>query len=413
MSVITIFSGAYCQEEPLVRKVLSDTGYKLVADADIVALAGKTSNMAARKIEKAFSAKTSAFNNFTHEKERSIAHLRLALAEILAGDNLLIAGFTGQLIPKEIRHVLRVCLIADMRFRTAQAAGQDGLSEKEALKVIHKSDNDRVQWVNTLSGNQDPWDSALYDIVIPMDKMSVEDGEALIIENLGKDVVNPTAGSKKAVEDFLLAAMVEVALAGEGHDVGVSARQGAVTLIINKHVLMLGRLEEELKSIVGQVPGVNSVETKVGTGFYQADVYRKYDFEMPSKVLLVDDEREFVQTLSERLLLRDMGSTVAFDGESALDLIDEDEPEVMILDLRMPGIDGIEVLKRVKQTHPEIEVIILTGHGSEADREQCMELGAFAYLQKPQNIDDLSDVLKKANEKMRLNLAAKNKSDQG
>jgi len=407
MSVITIFSGAYCQEEPLVRKLLSDTGYKLVADEDIVAQASKTSNMAARKIEKAFSAKTSVFNNFTHEKERSIAHLRLALAEMLASDNLLIAGFAGQLIPKEIGHGLRVCLIADMRFRTAQAAEQNELPEKETLKLIHKSDNDRVQWVITLSGNQDPWDPALYDIVIPMDKMSVEEGGALIIENLGKDVVNPTAGSKKAVEDFLLAAMVEVALAKEGHDVGVSAREGAVILTINKNVLMLGRLEEELKSIAGQVPGVNSVETKVGTGFYQADVYRKYDFEMPSKVLLVDDEREFVQTLSERLLLRDMGSTVAFDGESALELIDEDEPEVMILDLRMPGIDGVEVLRRVKQTHPEIEVIILTGHGSEADREQCMELGAFAYLQKPQNIDDLSDVLKKANEKMRRNLAAK------
>lgn len=407
MSVITIFSGAYCQEEPLVRKLLSDTGYKLVADEDIVAQASKTSNMAARKTEKAFSAKTSVFNNFTHEKERSIAHLRLALAEMLAGDNLLIAGFAGQLIPKEIGHVLRVCLIADMRFRTAQAAEQNELPEKETLKLIHKSDNDRAQWVITLSGNQDPWDPALYDIVIPMDKMSVEEGGALIIENLSKDVVNPTAGSKKAVEDFLLAAMVEVALAKEGHDVGVSAREGAVILTINKNVLMLGRLEEELKSIAGQVPGVNSVETKVGTGFYQADVYRKYDFEMPSKVLLVDDEREFVQTLSERLLLRDMGSTVAFDGESALELIDEDEPEVMILDLRMPGIDGVEVLRRVKQTHPEIEVIILTGHGSEADREQCMELGAFAYLQKPQNIDDLSDVLKKANEKMRLNLAAK------
>ena len=59
-------------------------------------------------------------------------------------------------------------------------------------------------------------------------------------------------------------------------------------------------------------------------------------------------KREFVQTLSERLLMRDMGSAVAYDGESALELIKEDEPEVMILDLRMPGIDGIEVLKKGK-----------------------------------------------------------------
>jgi len=83
-------------------------------------------------------------------------------------------------------------------------------------------------------------------------------------------------------------------------------------------------------------------------------------------------------------------------------MVSEDEPEVMILDLKMPGIDGIEVLRRVKETRPEIEVIILTGHGSDADKETCMKLGAFAYLQKPVDIELLSETLKKANEKIRL-----------
>ena len=73
----------------------------------------------------------------------------------------------------------------------------------------------------------------------------------------------------------------------------------------------------------------------------------------------------------------------------------------MILDLRMPGIDGIEVLRQVKKSKPGIEVIILTGHGSDADRKLCMELGAFAYLQKPVDIDVLSSTLKKANEKIK------------
>ncbi len=118
-------------------------------------------------------------------------------------------------------------------------------------------------------------------------------------------------------------------------------------------------------------------------------------------MLLVDDEREFVQTLSERLLMRDMGSAVAYDGESALQLVCEDEPEVMILDLKMPGIDGIEVLRRVKKTRPEIEVIILTGHGSEDDRKVCMELGAFAYLHKPVDIAVLTETLQNANEKIK------------
>jgi CheY-like chemotaxis protein len=190
-------------------------------------------------------------------------------------------------------------------------------------------------------------------------------------------------------------------LVQQGHHVEVSARKGAITLTINKHVLRLNKLKEELKSIAEGIHGVKSVKTQIGKGFHQSDIYRKYDFEMPSKVLLVDDEREFVQTLSERLIMRDMGSAVAYDGESALHLIEEEEPEVIIVDLKMPGVDGLEVLRKVKATRPEIEVIILTGHGHEEDRQLCMELGAFAYLQKPLDINILSETIQKANEKIR------------
>jgi len=384
----------------VVQSVLKETGYRLVLDQDIVSEASRASNLGDAKVSRAFSARTSVFNKFTHEKERSIAHLRLALAELLSGDNLLIDGFVSHLVPREVSHALRVCLIADMKFRVSLALKEQGLSEKEAVKVIHKQDEDRLSWVYSLFQKNNPWDPSLYDIVVPMNKKTVQEAAGLIVQNTASDAVKMTEASRQAVQDFLLAARVEVVLAGEGHHVGVSSNKGLITLIINKHVLMLGRLEEELKSIAGGVEGVKSVETRVGSGFYQADVYRKFDFELPSKVLLVDDEREFVQTLSERLLMRDMGSAVAYDGESALSMIAEDEPEVMILDLKMPGIDGIEVLRRVKESRPEIEVIILTGHGSEADRETCMNLGAFAYLQKPVDIEVLSETLKQANQKV-------------
>jgi len=400
MSVITIFSGSFCKEDLVVRDVLLRTGYSLITDKEIVAEGSRVSGIAETKISRTFSAKTSVFNKFTHEKERSIAHLRLAIAQMLSEDNLLISGFISQLIPKDVSHVLRVCLIADMKFRIAEGTKEEGITEKDAVKIIQKYDEDCAGWINTLFGKNDPWDPELYDIIIPVDKMSIEEIVTLIEENADKDIIRPTDRSKEALEDFILRARVDVTLAKEGHNVKTEVRDGAITLVINKHVLMLSRLEEDLKSIAGQVPGVKSVETKVGADFHQTDVYRKYDFEMPSRVLLVDDEREFVQTLSERLIMRDMGSAVAYDGESALSLVKEDEPEVMILDLKMPGIDGIEVLRRVKETNPEIEVIILTGHGSEADKKVCMELGAFAYLHKPVNIDILSETLKKANEKV-------------
>jgi CheY-like chemotaxis protein len=388
---------------------MDHTGYRLVSDEEVAASASRLSGLGAGKIVKAFTGKASMFNSFTHEKERSIAFLKLALAELLPADNLIISGHVSHLIPKKITHVLRVCLIADLKFRSGRAAGSSGGSKKEAAKLIRKQDEAAALWVNVVTGSSDPWAPALYDILIPMDKVTPAEAQDIILSHFKQEILQATAESRQAVEDFLLAAQVEVALAKEGHNVQVDAASGAVTLVINKNVLMLSRLEEELKSIAGKVAGIRSLETKVGKDYYQADVYRRYDFELPSKVLLVDDEREFVQTLSERLQMRDMGSAVAYDGESALAMIHEheDEPEVMILDLKMPGIDGIEVLKRVKQTRPEIEVIILTGHGSEQDRKTCLDLGAFAYLQKPVDIDVLTETLKKANEKMRQNLGVR------
>jgi DNA-binding response OmpR family regulator len=114
------------------------------------------------------------------------------------------------------------------------------------------------------------------------------------------------------------------------------------------------------------------------------------------KIMLVDDEEEFVRTLAERLEARGLNPSVAFDGEQALAMVEEEEPEIMVLDLRMPGLHGMQVLRRVKQDHPDVQVIILTGHGSDADQELAEELGASDYLQKPVNINRLMDAMKTA-----------------
>ncbi|GAB6126820.1 response regulator [Humidesulfovibrio idahonensis] len=114
------------------------------------------------------------------------------------------------------------------------------------------------------------------------------------------------------------------------------------------------------------------------------------------KILLVDDEHEFITTLAERLELRGIGARVVFDGESALLAVAEDEPHVMILDVLMPGIKGLEVLERVKRTNPNVQVLLLTGHGSTRDGIEGMRLGAFDYMMKPLNIDTLIEKMESA-----------------
>ena len=114
------------------------------------------------------------------------------------------------------------------------------------------------------------------------------------------------------------------------------------------------------------------------------------------KVLLVDDEEDFVKSLSERIKMRDLDSDVALNGEEALKLVGDDVPDVMVLDLKMPGIDGMEVLRRIKKAYPQVQVIMLTGHGSEKDEKEARRLGAFEYLEKPTSIDTLIKYIKRA-----------------
>jgi CheY-like chemotaxis protein len=401
MSIITIFSSGFCNEPSIIDQIVARTGYRKINDDLIVEKASQLSGISENKIKRAFSAETSVFNKFTHEKERSIAFVKQVLAEMVAADDAVVTNFSGQLIPKPVSHALRICLIAPVKHRVQTASRQEKLSEKEAVRMVRQKEEDCIYWMKTTCQTDDPWDPAFYDIVIPVDKTTVEEAAELIVEHVNSDVVKSTPQSERALNDFRIAAETEVALTLEGHHVDVSADSGVITLTINKHVLMLNRLKEELTTIVSKIEGVESVEITIGQGFHKTDIYRKHDFKMPSKILLVDDEREYVQTLSERLILREMGSAVAYDGESALKLIQKDDPEVIIVDLKMPGIDGFDVLRQVKASRPDIEVIILTGHGNDADGRRCMEMGAFAYLQKPLDINELSETIKTANQKIR------------
>lgn len=117
---------------------------------------------------------------------------------------------------------------------------------------------------------------------------------------------------------------------------------------------------------------------------------------MTFKVLLVDDEVEYVTTLGERMEMRGLKPEVAFSGEQALGMLKHSIPDVMVLDLKMPGIDGLEVLRLVKKTYPQIQVIILTGHGSDRDEAAARRLGAFDHLQKPVDINDLVHIMESA-----------------
>ena len=110
----------------------------------------------------------------------------------------------------------------------------------------------------------------------------------------------------------------------------------------------------------------------------------------PIKVVLIDDEEEFSSTLAERLTLRGYETQTAASGEAGLDLVSNQPFDIAILDLLMPGMSGLDTLRQIKSVTPELPVVLLTGHGSTREGMEGMRLGAFDYLMKPLDINELT-----------------------
>ena len=119
-------------------------------------------------------------------------------------------------------------------------------------------------------------------------------------------------------------------------------------------------------------------------------------FKTPSYILLVDDEEDFIEMLSLRLKESGENVLAAYSGSQCLEVLEKSEIDVIILDIKMPGMDGIETLQEIKKRHPLVEVIMLTGHGTIETAIEGMKLGAFDFLLKPSDFDDLFEKVKNA-----------------
>ncbi len=394
MAVIAIISGSYCYGGLVEAGVTKQLEYPLIND-DLLALASERHSIEKDRMLRSLTGPDPFFNKFSRERQKNLAYLEAALAELIQQDNVLLNGCASFLIPGNIGHVLKVCLIANQRFRIKQAMDQDNLAEAEAAVVIEDYDKQIASCANYLL-DKPAYDETLFDMVIPMQDTPVDKAIEMIRRQVLSDAVRTTARSREIAADFLLAAKVKLVLIEAGHDVDVFAESGRITVRINEQAVRMGKLESKLKRLAGDVPGVIEVSTGLGPKFNPPSLNPWNNIEMPPKIMLVDDEKEFVHTLSERLKTRNLESSIAYDGEQALEMLGEEVPDVIVLDLKMPGIDGIETLRRVKDRHPDVEVIILTGHGSDQEQVMAEELGAFAYLHKPVDINELAQVMREA-----------------
>ena len=394
MAIIALFSGSHCHANEVVDGVSRDLGYELIGDR-LFEATSRRFGVPAGDLRNSLAGSGSFFDKFTNTRDKNIASLRLILAELIQSDNAIVHGSEALLLPRTISHILRVCVIANHDHRLSEAVSEKGWSEKEATREIHDDDKRNYAWTDYLYGKP-AYDPSLYDMLIPMHDRTVAEAVQAICRQARSEAVQATERSRRAADDFVLSAQVGLKLAEEGLAADVHSENGEVILSINKNVVRLNHYRESLVKAAEQVPGVKSASTRLGPRYRPASTNPWSNVEGPPRFMLVDDEKEFVHTLSERLRSRDLESSIAYDGEQALDMAREKAPAVMVLDLMMPGIDGIETLRRLKKDHPEVEVIILTGHGSDLEKQQAEELGAYAYLHKPVDIDTLARVMREA-----------------
>lgn len=135
------------------------------------------------------------------------------------------------------------------------------------------------------------------------------------------------------------------------------------------------------------------------------------DKELHAKVLLVDDEEDFTSALSRRLEARNLKVKTVNSGEDALHMVDEQAFDVIVLDLAMPGMDGLETLQRIKADHPDAEIIMLTGHASVKSSVEAMRIGAEDLLEKPVDLPVLMDKIEELHKKRVLVLKKRSKEE--
>lgn len=397
MSSIAIFPCRHTPAENIAKELTNRFTLKTYTDENLIIDTADAFGVSDDKLRTAMFGKTSVFNKFTLEREKMINMLRHSLHLLLdSTDQYLFEGFLTSLIPPRINHILKVLVVDSQEDRISYAVA-NGIGDKQAKKSRKEFDKMSYGWTDFLF-NKEAYDSSLYDLVIPVAQKTENELVDAIIKCFHTTSVLRTNESQQAVSDMLLEAKIEQILLEKGHKVGILVVEGDAILTVEEDVFNFRKLDDELAQYARQVIGVGKVTVEKSLNAKNS-IYRRQKFELPSKVLFVDDEKDFVQTVSERLISRDVGTYGVYDGEAALEVVTEDQPDVMVLDLKMPGLHGVEVLRQTKELAPEVEVIILTGHGTMDDMQQCMELGAFAYMNKPVDIEELSASIKAASEK--------------
>ncbi len=258
MSIITISRGSYSRGKEVAEKLSRKLGYDCVS-RDILLEASDEFNIPEIKLVRALHDAPTVLERFTHGKERYVSYLRSALLQRVLKDNVVYHGLAGQYFLRDIPHVLKVRITADMEDRVKEEMKRENISAEEALYILKKDDEERRGWGLKVYGT-DTWDDRLYDMVLHIKKLTVEDAVEILFETVQKPIFQTTPESHKIISNLALSAKVQTSLMKIAPMVKVTADDGVViigniddSLTVKKEVLA------EIKKRAGNVEGVKEI----------------------------------------------------------------------------------------------------------------------------------------------------------
>jgi len=261
MPIITISKGSYSKGKEVAEKVSQKLGYGCIS-RDVLLEASEEFNVPEIKLIRAIHNSPSILNNFTHGREKYIVYIQAALLRHLSKDNIVYHGLAGHFFVKGISHVLKVRIIADMDDRVAAEMKRENISEKEALHILKKDDDERAKWSQHLYG-VDTRDPSLYDLTIHIHRLTMDHAVELICTTLKMPEFQASQDTQTLMDNLILAAEVRSKLMETGYLANVQADKGVVQVTVQTHLAHENLVAEKIHSVLTDFSGVDDIEVKI------------------------------------------------------------------------------------------------------------------------------------------------------
>ena len=261
MAIITISRGTYSKGKEIAEKLADRLGYQCIS-REILLEASHEFNIAEVKLVRGLRGIGKLFADFTHGKEKYVAFIRRALLERMAEGNIIYHGLAGHFLLREVPHIFKVRIVANMEDRVKEEMRRENISEKEAQYILKKDDDERRKWSLSLYGI-DTADMQLYDMVIHIDKLAVDDAVDILFEAAGRPCFQPTPEARRILDDLVLAARAESILVEKMPTATVTGKDGVLYVTITAPVSRKDKFIRETNAMLEEIDGIKEIKINV------------------------------------------------------------------------------------------------------------------------------------------------------